>query len=100
MKTRISALCLAVAAPVFLFAADQPKQPESREEAMMKELTRQLVGQLDALQDVLSTPEYAAKTAKMYAVHRDALIKEGFSREEAVSLLASDGYFMKIQGRK
>jgi len=100
MKRPIVLLCVAAIAPILIFAADPPATRESGDDAMMKALTRQLLGQFDAIQEVISTPEYAAKTAKMYAVHRDALLKEGFSREEAMSLLLSDGYFMKVQGKK
>lgn len=100
MKIRPLILCLAIVSPLILFAAEQPKKQESEEDVMMRALTRQLLGQFDTLLEVISTPEYAAKTAKMYAVHRDALLMEGFSREEAMSLLLSDGYFMKVQGRK
>jgi hypothetical protein len=100
MKRPIVLLCVAAIAPIIIFAADPPATREPGEDAMMKALTRQLLGQFDAIQEVISTPEYAAKTAKMYAVHRDALLKEGFSREEAMSLLLSDGYFMKVQGEK
>jgi hypothetical protein len=100
MKRPLVLLCGAAIAPLLIFAADTPATRDTGEDAMMKALTRQLLGQFDAIQAVISTPEYATKTAKMYAVHREALLKEGFSREEAMSLLLSDGYFMKVQGKK
>jgi len=40
----------------------------------------------------LSKPETAAKIAAMYKGYLDALMKEGFSRQEAMGIMTSRGF--------
>ena len=54
---------------------------------------------IDSILDQLATPETAAKLAKFQKQHYDALVKEGFSHEDAMRIVASTGIPFMSSGK-
>jgi hypothetical protein len=94
MKRSIASLATVVLLALPSFAAAQnpeDKQP-SRSGPSESEMSN-YVGQIfDVMLAYLGKPETAAKVASIHKSYLEALMKEGFSRQEAMSIITSPNF--------
>jgi hypothetical protein len=86
-------------ASVPAFAQEQPKAPPSPEQmrqimdatlgAMVPFMSKMVEAMIQSQLDVVSRPESADKMARYVRNFHDALIKQGFSKQEALQIVTS-----------
>ncbi len=59
----------------------------------LAQMSAYMAQMVEILISTLNKPEMAAKVASMEKLYLDALMKEGFSRQEAMSILTSPNFF-------
>jgi hypothetical protein len=79
----------------FAEAQENPQQQQQKQQMSPEQMSAYMKGMMKSMLDVYSSPETAQGLARFYKALYDALIKEGFTKQEALQIVLAQGSLIK-----